>query len=196
MLKKNCSYCGKEFFKDVNVSLEKWNTSVKYCSRSCYWKAKPKPPCICKQCGKEYKPIGRSFSKSNYCSMSCLSASQKKPLPKCELCGNECGRHNRRFCSRECKVLWYRGDKVYCYVGENFRKDASPVDYSVWKRIAESIRERDIVCRHCGKTKSANGRALDIHHVIPFRISHDNSPSNLIALCRSCHKKADLKIRQ
>lgn len=60
-----------------------------------------------------------------------------------------------------------------------------------WKRIRGEVRERDRVCRRCGKTPQENGRALDVHHVEPFRFSGDNSVDKLIALCRSCHMRAD-----
>lgn len=58
-----------------------------------------------------------------------------------------------------------------------------------WESIKRSIRARDKVCNECGKTPEQNGRALDVHHIIPFRISGDNSPENLRALCRSCHMR-------
>lgn len=139
------------------------------------------------------------FSPTNkgqiYCSASCrskfVSRSQVKPLPACERCGQPVKRLNRRFCSRECKVEWYKGENVHSYVGEKFRKDAYPVDYAFWMKLSEEIRERDKVCQSCGKTPKQNGRALDVHHKIPYRISQDNSPSNLVALCKKCHKKAD-----
>jgi len=59
------------------------------------------------------------------------------------------------------------------------------------KVIREQVRVRDRVCRRCGKTPEQNGRALDVHHLDPFRFSGDNSTDRLIALCRSCHMRAD-----
>jgi DNA invertase Pin-like site-specific DNA recombinase len=40
-------------------------------------------------------------------------------------------------------------------------------------------------------TPAENGRALDVHHIDPFRFSGDNRLENLRALCRSCHMRAD-----
>jgi len=42
-------------------------------------------------------------------------------------------------------------------------------------------------CEMCGK------KVLQIqeHHVIPWYLSHDDSDSNIMMLCRSCHRKAD-----
>lgn len=62
---------------------------------------------------------------------------------------------------------------------------------SGWKEIKKLVRRRDEVCRQCGKTPKQNGRALDVHHLEPFRFSGDNSFQNLVALCRSCHMRAD-----
>jgi 5-methylcytosine-specific restriction endonuclease McrA len=40
------------------------------------------------------------------------------------------------------------------------------------------------------------GHPLHVHHIIAYRISHDNSMSNLQTLCDSCHgkKKSDENI--
>ena len=59
-----------------------------------------------------------------------------------------------------------------------------------WRKRKEEVRERDQVCRQCGKTPEENGRALDVHHVDPYRYTANNSLDNLIALCRSCHMRA------
>jgi len=44
-------------------------------------------------------------------------------------------------------------------------------------------------CEMCDK------KVLQIqeHHVIPWYLSHDDSDSNIMRLCRSCHKKADAR---
>ena len=30
-----------------------------------------------------------------------------------------------------------------------------------------------------------------MHHIIPFRLTRDNTPTNLIPLCRACHKPVE-----
>jgi 5-methylcytosine-specific restriction endonuclease McrA len=60
-----------------------------------------------------------------------------------------------------------------------------------WRRIKEVVRQRDGVCRRCGKTPKENGRALNVHHIEPLRFSGDHSHDNLVALCRSCHMRTD-----
>lgn len=115
----------------------------------------------------------------------------RHPRKPCKVCGKPVKRAAAIFCSVKCRNAGYRGENVYNYVGEEFRKDAYTVDYAFWYERANEIRERDKVCQHCEKTPQDNGRALDVHHLIPYRVSQDNSPDNLIALCRVCHKKAD-----
>ena len=43
----------------------------------------------------------------------------------------------------------------------------------------------------CGKTKEENKRNMDVHHIVPYLDSKDNSLDNLICLCRRCHPIAD-----
>lgn len=58
---------------------------------------------------------------------------------------------------------------------------------SEWPRLIHEVRTRDKVCQQCGKTPAQNKRALDVHHIVPFRLGGPNDLSNLVALCRSCH---------
>jgi hypothetical protein len=54
-----------------------------------------------------------------------------------------------------------------------------------WKKIREEIKKRDgYKCQKCPKTKR-----LQVHHIVPWRKTHDNSPSNLITLCINCHQR-------
>jgi hypothetical protein len=57
---------------------------------------------------------------------------------------------------------------------------------SEWRELSQKIRERDnFTCQSCHKKLPSN--CLDVHHIRPFKISHDNSESNLITLCKPCH---------
>jgi hypothetical protein len=60
-----------------------------------------------------------------------------------------------------------------------------------WKQIKEEVRARDRVCRKCAKTPEDNGRALDVHHLGPYRFSGNNHHDNLVALCRSCPMRGE-----
>lgn len=99
-------------------------------------------------------------------------------------------RKGRKFCSRSCARATYnraflrgprngrwRGGRILSYGPE-------------WKKIKQQIRGRDRICQHCGKTLEQNGRALDVHHIDPYRFSGNHDPENLVALCRSCHMRS------
>jgi hypothetical protein len=114
----------------------------------------------------------------------------------CEGCAVEftlpVGRLNaKKFCTVECA---YKHRRMALLVGSenpNWRGGRA-LSYGVgWKALKAEIRSRDLVCRECGKTPEQNGRALDVHHLQPFRFSGDNSPENLVALCRRHHMRAD-----
>lgn len=56
----------------------------------------------------------------------------------------------------------------------------------VWKKIRLDIYKRDnYTCQNCHK--EFHGKDLDCHHIVPYRLSRDNSSSNLISLCKRCH---------
>lgn len=66
-----------------------------------------------------------------------------------------------------------------------------------WARIRQKILLRDAnVCRGCGK--SFEPSLLHVHHLIPFRNFEDahsaNQASNLVSLCPSCHRKAEINV--
>jgi 5-methylcytosine-specific restriction endonuclease McrA len=53
----------------------------------------------------------------------------------------------------------------------------------------KALKRDDFKCRKCGLDQLA--RDLDVHHVIPFKKSKDDSLRNLITLCSSCHRQAE-----
>lgn len=61
------------------------------------------------------------------------------------------------------------------------------------KVISKDLRDQilssyNYSCKVCGCTNTK----LDLHHIIPRKQSGPNTLENLIPLCPSCHKKADL----
>ena len=59
-------------------------------------------------------------------------------------------------------------------------------DYK-WRGKAQEIRKRDnYTCQQCGVIP-----AYDVHHIIPYRLTHNDKENNLITLCRSCHGKLE-----
>ena len=57
----------------------------------------------------------------------------------------------------------------------------------IWDRTRRDILQRDNHrCQQCGSTER-----LEVHHIIPFRISRSNDHSNLITLCKFCHLQVE-----
>jgi hypothetical protein len=55
----------------------------------------------------------------------------------------------------------------------------------------EIIKERGCLCEWCGATKK-----IELHHILPFRFSFNNTRENLVLLCYKCHPKADCLFRE
>lgn len=155
----------------------------------------------CAYCGKPFSPFPSAMRRSaaKFCSSSCyLSEVGKRPAMIEVICPN-CSTKFRRtkaavrrrklaFCSQRCSNEFISGERHHAYRGgERHRRGPG------WDVGRRACRERDRVCRACGKTPEENGQALSVDHVIPWRLFADekvaNSLTNLIALCRSCHAK-------
>jgi endogenous inhibitor of DNA gyrase (YacG/DUF329 family) len=108
----------------------------------------------------------------------------------------------RHFCSLECKHQWHRD----VMVGENspaWKGGAVKYYGPRWRTQRRAARKRDgYKCRACGKTQKQNKKALDIHHIIPFKdfgyvpgVNENhllaNDLINLVSLCRHCHKAVE-----
>lgn len=66
-------------------------------------------------------------------------------------------------------------------------------DGFVWRNIRNKIFRRDkYSCQVCGRQGNKDIK-MHVHHIVPYRITQDNSESNLITLCMSCHAKEELK---
>ena len=56
-----------------------------------------------------------------------------------------------------------------------------------WENIRKLVYRRDgnrcVLCGQKGK--------LHAHHLVPVRISHDNSISNLVSVCEKCHRRLE-----
>lgn len=64
-----------------------------------------------------------------------------------------------------------------------------------WGQKHKALRRDQYRCQSCGATHRDIGRNPDVHHIKPIRMTDDgenpNELSNLITLCRSCHKRAE-----
>lgn len=130
----------------------------------------------CDECGKMYRPH---------------STSKKRQQEQ-----------RNGFCSRTCSGIW----KSKNLVGERAaRWTGGKTEYygPNWMRQARAARKRDgHKCRHCGTKKGQKKKALDVHHIKPFKSfgyipgENDyylaaNDLTNLITLCPACHKDAE-----
>lgn len=86
-----------------------------------------------------------------------------------------------------------KGKAHYNYI-DGRSKLVSPARYGKdWLTIRQSVLERDLFkCQYCGKDH--HEVRLDVHHKIPFLHTFDNSLSNLVTLCVSCHKKVEARL--
>ena len=173
---------------------------------------------ICEICGKEFIAYGKQAEIRRRCSTACYAIHLKRtvipenvwnydttiPIVPCDTCGKliRLGRGKSKktnianhFCSRGCYYIFrskeYRGDKH-----PNWRGGISYHRGPKWKFLRDKIRKRaNYVCQACGIHESKLKEHLHAHHVIPYDCFNSpkqaNKPSNLIALCRSCHMKAD-----
>lgn len=103
----------------------------------------------------------------------------------------------RKYANGELKA-WNKGNHTCLNSGKtHFKKGQKPWNYNGgisqiygenWIIIRKKIYKRDKwSCQLCGKNKVK----VHCHHIIPFRISKDNSETNLITLCEICHRKLE-----
>lgn len=180
-----CSVCGREF------RYLKSGYSGRYCSRKCKYEGFKKPDAwvtrTCLRCGKEY--IARTCSSGNkkYCSIDCYGRTKREVRLSCVICGkpfvvNPSRATTAKCCSVVCQNEWQK---------KHHRK--RPLDQinrfgqKGWRRVREQVLDRDgWACQRCGDT-----HYLSVHHIVPWIVSHDDSPDNLVTLCGACHFMAD-----
>jgi len=164
----------------------------------------------CPVCGVSFETV--PSTERRFCSRSCadkaisLGLTHRRKPHLIDLICEQCGQQfqvqpyaakTQRFCSLVCKYEW-QGPAMS---GENhplWKGGRAEYYGSNWKRQRREARRRDgHVCQHCGITEQELGRALDVHHIKPFKEfgleNHNqaNKLSNLISLCTSCHSQAE-----
>lgn len=81
--------------------------------------------------------------------------------------------------------LAHRGENNHNWKGGYYEPYYGP-DWQYQRRLA---RERDDYTCICGLEE--DGREHDVHHIVPYRISKDNSQNNLWTLCPKCHRRIE-----
>jgi endogenous inhibitor of DNA gyrase (YacG/DUF329 family) len=202
-VERKCLTCGKSF--EVRASKLKYD-ACNYCSLACAKVAQGKRQFIsekrnCEICGKEFfsQPHRDNSGRGRFCSRKCQSLSMKRrKMVTCLHCGNEFeDRENptypRIFCSKKCRVAYFRGENHPNYI------DGQGVFHGdQWRSQRKIALKRDgYKCVVCGKHRSELPRGgLHVHHRIRANDFDDtnkaNELSNLITLCSSCHRKAEV----
>ena len=163
-LKSICVVCSKHFEHEAN-------RDAKYCSKECWGNRSPKVLKSCKQCGLEF--ISYLSDKKDFCNKGCYSKWQKDNFKPSLFMKNEAKKSN----SGANHYNWKGGTTAYF--------NSSDRD---WYTIRKDIYKRDnYECQRCKK----HGGRLECHHIIPYRISNDNSENNLITLCPKCHREVE-----
>ena len=90
-------------------------------------------------------------------------------------------------------------EKIINEMSENNLWALNILDYGqTWHAIRQKILERDkFQCQHCGLEQLSH--KLHVHHKKPFRLhqnlSEAHAESNLVSLCKTCHKLAEKNLR-
>lgn len=190
---KICARCGKEYSVSPRSAKSRW------CSQDCSYLDRfgsLRLESKCATCNASFRVNfwRKSHGKGIFCSQQCQWIYKTKAEPKiCNQCGkrflkkpSQIRRHANHFCSQACSQEFH--------IGINHPRFTVGVGYGrEWREISRIIRARDKICKFCGKTPEKNGRALDVHHIVPFyhfgyaRRSEAHKETNLLALCRVCH---------
>lgn len=128
---------------------------------------------------------------------------------ECEVCGTTVKRHPGNMtgevivCGRECQSEWV--SESFVGSGHPNWKGGIRVPYGRgWNETRRQALERDgYECMVCSKSKEEIGRNPDVHHIIPLRLfiesdEHEKEDGhyleNVISLCITCHRRADVGI--
>lgn len=172
---RTCAKCGKvEAVRKDNASVQ-----CKACASSAAGavtalkrkaRANRKP---CRNCAQPVKT-----ARATFCSVECKS-SASRTVRECKHCSAEFSvlksalksNASGNFCSRPCYERYLcKGDRV---TGRG----------SQWNKIRSEVLAGFPFCAVCGTTKN-----LQVHHIIPFRLTKDNSKANLVPLCTTHHR--------
>lgn len=178
-----CDQCGQgEWVRRDNRSTTCKSCSARINGLKVNWAEHRKGEVMpCQFCGKQFYRYPSDDTK--FCGLGCWRQSRRVER-NCKACGTNffvtpsilSGKTNAsgNFCSRSCYDSWLcKPDRV---TGRGSR----------WKRIRRFVLEKQHFCAMCGTRKS-----LQVHHIVPFRLTQDNRFKNLIPLCTGCHKKIE-----
>lgn len=204
-----CEICGKPVTRNAHELNKNTHT---FCSRQCKQSWNRRTTTSCAACGKVLRLIPSHVEKSpnHFCNFACRDALKtqmafaKRVSKQCLVCSKEMRpkRESALFCSRACHGIWDSRNKIGP-ANPGWKGGYSDYYGPNWKQQQRAARQRDkFTCQHCGKTQKQLNRALDVHHIRPFRTFgyipgenknylSANELTNLISLCVKCHKRAE-----
>lgn len=137
----------------------------------------------CKNCGKQML----ACNKNTFCSKKCRFEA-KHTERTCLKCGknfkvrfsavSEKTNASGNYCSRGC----YNDSMVKDPHGDSHSMPRG----SRWNKIRKETLRRLPFCVLCGRKS-----ALQVHHIIPYRLTKDNDASNLVTVCRTHHYQVE-----
>ena len=110
---------------------------------------------------------------------------------QCPWCGGEVNNKRRRFCCDECRqafanaTVWNRGRDPYSL---------------------RMLYRDNFICQDCGEFHAfvnSNGMTipiddgnLEVHHIIPVSHGGGDEPTNLVTLCKNCHRERHKTLKE
>jgi hypothetical protein len=209
MLSGECHNCGEEY-KDLRKHWALNSTCEEDPARS------SRVEIECAHCGDLHEEWRYRVEKNgrSFCSPQCKSeAQQTGEHIECSWCGSEVYKPDchisemgdysidNHFCDKTCETQWKRANWTRqdhpSWEGGKGGIDAvrHALSHKSWQSKAREARKRaGNVCENCGA--EAQGRDLDVHHIVPVAAGGTNEPWNLMALCIACHRRAEEYIRK
>ena len=130
---------------------------------------------------------GRKFTEEHRGKLSLMMMGNQNALGNKASTGRIFSEEHRRKISKK-----KRGENHHNWKGGISSETSRRVVSREWRKLAKRIRERDEnTCQVCGY--EGGNKKLCVHHLRPYRIYKDDSESNLLTVCRSCHQKLDMK---
>lgn len=182
---ERCRFCSA---KESGLKGGVANTARMYAEHG---KRRPIVPCA--NCGqpfqRESNPTDRRPGTGRYCSRACLD-DHRSVSRECGHCGTPFriaksalgGNTNSagNYCSRPCYSLAlaaapYRGLKAE----------------HQWRKLRDSVVEQHPHCDICGTAET-----LDVHHIEPWRVAHNDDRDNLVVLCKPHHFEVERQTRK
>ncbi|WP_048190704.1 hypothetical protein [Methanobacterium sp. SMA-27] len=200
-----CLNCGDEFPMLKCKANEKGKGRGKFCSKKCMNEMRSKIGNVkvpCDYCGKILKRHKHVSGGRNFCDQACKGNYDKQNHYVdciCEFCGNsfEVSGHvlkygRGRFCSRECKDTWNRGEN-----SPHWKGGVSFAPYCPEFNAAFRERVRDYwgrKCILCGMDEAEHEIKMIVHHVNYNKdtLCNDEQPL-FVTLCKHCHPKTNFR---